>query len=345
MEHIQDLGLDVCAHTEKKLTITSTKLITQIKLRNKRNEAHHMHLLNFKDWSPQQIEHIIEKSIEIKKNPKEWRTALKDKSLAMIFQKTSTRTRVSFEVAMTQLGGHAIFLDWRATNFTLADIGDETKYLSRNVDCIMARLMRHADMRAMAEASQVPTINGCDEKYHPCQAFADLMTIKEKKGKLKGLKLVYIGVHNNVCNSLIEGCTKTGMKITTVTPIIHEPAHDKELVEEAKKTGFYETTLDVKKAVKDADVVYTDTWVDMELFLNPKFEKEKEKRVKQMMPYQINAQLMKDSNALIMHDMPMHRGYEITTEMIEAPNSIIFDQAENRLHSEKAILLKLLNKI
>jgi len=304
-----------------------------------------VHLLNFKDWTSQQIEQVIDKAIEIKKDQKKWREALQDKSLAMIFQKTSTRTRVSFEVAMTQLGGHAIFLDWRTTNFTLADIGDETKYLSRNVDVIMARLMRHADMRAMAEASRVPTINGCDEKYHPCQALADLMTIKEKKGKLKGLKLVYIGVHNNVCNSLIEACTMTGMRITTVTPTIHEPAYDKELVDKAKKTGLYETTIDAKEAVKPADIVYTDTWVDMELFQDAKFKEEKEKRIKQMTPYQINSQLMKDSKALMMHDMPIHRGYEISAEMIDAPNSIIFDQAENRLHSEKAVLLKLLNKI
>jgi ornithine carbamoyltransferase len=209
----------------------------------------------------------------------------------------------------------------------------------------MARLMQHEDMKAMAQASRVPTINGCDEKYHPCQALADLMTIKEKKNKLMGLKLVYIGVHNNVCNSLIEACTITGMRITTVTPIIHEPALDKELIEKAKKTGLYEVKLDAKEALKDADIAYTDTWVDMELFLNRKFEEEKERRINKMMPFQINAQLMKGSKALIMHDMPIHRGYEISPEMIEAPNSIIFDQAENRLHSEKAVLLKLLNKI
>ena len=303
-----------------------------------------MHLLNFKNWTGQQIEEIIDKAIEIKANPKRWRDTLQEKSLAMIFQKTSTRTRVSFEVAMTQLGGHAVFLDWRTTNFMLADIADETKYLSRNVDVIMARLMRHADMQAMAQASLVPTINGCDEKYHPCQALADLMTVKEKKGKLKGLKFVYIGVLNNVCNSLIEACTMTSMKITTVTPIIHEPASDKELIEKAKKTGLYETTLNPKKALEDADIVYTDTWVDMELFQDPRFNQEKEKRISKMMPFQINAELMKDSNALVMHDMPIHRGYEISPEMIDSPNSIIFDQAENRLHSEKAVLLKLLNK-
>jgi ornithine carbamoyltransferase len=301
-----------------------------------------MHLLTLKDWTPKQIEDVIEKSIEVKKNPIKYRTTLKDKSLAMIFQKTSTRTRVSFEVAMTQLGGHALYIDWRTTNLVLADVRDETRYMSRNVDCIMARLLKHADLKAMAEASKVPVINGCDEKYHPCQAIADLMTIKEKKGKLKGLKLVYIGVHNNVCNSLVVGCTKTGVKITTVTPITNEAAIDKELISTAKKTGLYETTLDVKKAVKDADIVYTDTWVDMELFLDPKFKEEKEKRIKLMMPYQINKQLMRGSHALIMHDMPIHRGYEISAEMIENPKSIIFDQSENRLYSAKSILLKLL---
>jgi ornithine carbamoyltransferase len=301
-----------------------------------------MHLLTLKDWTPKQIQEVIDFSIEIKKNPAKYRSSLQDKSLAMVFQKTSTRTRVSFEVAMTQLGGHALYLDWRTTNLVLADIRDETRYMSRNVDCIMARLMKHSDLRRMAEASKVPVINGCDDKYHPCQALADLMTIKEKKGKLKGLKLVYIGVHNNVCNSLIVGCTKTGMNITAVTPIKNEAAWDKELVAEAKKTGLYQTTLDVKKAVKDADIVYTDTWVDMEFFLDPKFKAEKEKRTKLMMPYQINKQLLRGSDALIMHDMPIHRGYEISDEMIESHNSIIFDESENRLHSEKGVLLRLL---
>ncbi len=280
--------------------------------------------------------------MEIKRNPERFRTALNDKSLAMIFQKTSTRTRVSFEVAMTQLGGHALYLDWRTTNFTVADVKDETRYLSRNVDCIMARLLRNSDLKAMAEASLVPVINGCDEKYHPCQAIADLMTIREKIGRLKGVKLVYIGVQNNVCNSLIVGCTKTGVEITAVTPIRNEPSLDKELIEAAEKTGLYRKTLDVKNAVKDADVVYTDTWVDMEFFLDPKFKEEKEKRIKLMMPYQINKKLLKDSKALVMHDMPIHRGYEISGEMIESERSIIYEQSENRLYTAKGILLKLL---
>ena len=302
------------------------------------------HLINFKDWSRDELLEIIDKSIDVKRNPEKYRSALEGKSLAMIFQKTSTRTRVSFEAAMTQLGGHAIYLDWRTTQFVLADIRDEVRYLSRNVDCIMARLLKNSDLMLMAEASRVPVINGCDEKYHPCQAITDLMTMKEKKGTLEGVKLVYIGVHNNVCNSLIEICTKLGVEITTVTPIIHEPAIDHQLLEEAKKSGFYKTETDVKKAVKDADFVYTDTWVDMELFLDPKFKEEKEKRIKLMMPYQVNSQLLAESKALIMHDMPIHRGYEISGEAVESPRSIIYEQAENRLYTAKAILLKLLGK-
>jgi len=307
-------------------------------------KGENMHLINFKELSGQQLMQIIDKAIEIKHNPEKYRTALNGKSLAMIFQKTSTRTRVAFEVAMTQLGGHALYIDWRTTNLALADIHDEIRYLSRNVDCIMARLMKNADLQVMTRASRVPVINGCDEKYHPSQAMTDLMTMKEKKGTLKGVKLVYIGAHNNVCNSLIEGCTKTGVKITTVTPIFNEPSRDEELLENARKTGLHETTLDVKEAVKDADFVYTDTWVDMEFFLDPKYAKEKEKRIKLMMPYQINRELLKESNAYVMHDMPIHRGYEISSDMIEDPKSIIYEQSENKLYSAKAILLKLLEK-
>jgi len=303
-----------------------------------------VHLLNFKELSGQQLTQIIDKAIEIKKNPEKYRKELDGKSLALIFQKTSTRTRVSFEVTMTQLGGHALYIDWRTTNLGIADVGDETQYLSRNVDAIMARLLRNADLQAMANASRVPVINGCDEKYHPSQAIADLITVKEKNGKLKGAKLVYIGIHNNVCNSLVEGCTKTGVKLITVTPIFNEPSRDNELMEEAKKTGLWETTTDAKAAVKDADFVYTDTWIDMEFFTDPKFAAEKEKRLKLMMPYQINKELLRNSNAYIMHDMPIHRGYEISADAITSPKSVIYQQAENRLYSAKTILLKLLGK-
>jgi ornithine carbamoyltransferase len=301
-----------------------------------------MHLLNFKQLSGKDLADLVDLAIQTKQNPKKYLRTFEGKSAALIFQKTSTRTRVSFEVAMTQLGGHALFIDWRSTNFTLADIGDEIAYLSRNVDCIMARLLYNSDLQKMAAASQVPVINGCDEMYHPSQALADLITIKEKRGKLKGAKLVYIGVHNNVTNSLIEGCTKTGVKLTTVTPIFNEAARDEALLAEAKNTGLWESTLDVKAAVADADFVYTDTWIDMEFFTDPKFEAEKEKRIKLMMPYQINAELLKNSSAYIMQDMPIHRGYEISADAISSAKSVIYEQAENRLYSAKAIYLKLM---
>lgn len=301
-----------------------------------------MHLLTLRDWSSKEINQIVDSSLEIKKAPGEYEFALEGKSLAMIFQKTSTRTRLSFEVAMTQLGGHSIYMDWMTTNLVLADLRDEARSISGYVDSIMARVLKNSDLQAMAEASSVPVINGCDEKYHPCQIIADLVTIKEKKGKLKGLKLAYIGVHNNICNSLIEGCTKAGVKIVTVTPIVNKASVDEELVEAAKATGLYEHSIDVKAAVEDCDVVYTDTWVDMEFFLDPQFKREKEKRIKLMLPYQVNRKLLGDSDAIIMHDMPIHRGYEISEDMIEDPNSVIYLQSENRLHSAKAILLKLL---
>lgn len=301
-----------------------------------------MHLLNFKELPNQELTQLVDTAIEIKNYPKKFATTLEGKTAALVFQKTSTRTRVSFEVAMTQLGGHGLFLDWRATNFSMADISDEIGYLSRNVDCIMARLLYNSDLNKMAKSSRVPVINGCDEKYHPSQALADLVTIKEKKGTLKGIKLVYVGVHNNVANSLIEACTKTGAKITTVCPIFNEASRDDELLATAEKTGLWESTLDLKEAASEADFIYTDTWVDMEFFTDPKYEKEKEKRIKLMMPYQINADLLKFTEAFVMHDMPIHRGYEITGDAVENVKSIIYQQAENRLYAAKAILLKLI---
>jgi len=301
-----------------------------------------LHLINFKELSSQDLNGLVDSAIEAKNNPKKYLKTFEGKSAALIFQKTSTRTRVSFEVAMTQLGGHALYIDWRTTNFALADIADEIQYLSRNVDCIMARMLCNSDLIKMESASRVPIINGCDEMYHPSQALADLITVKEKFGKLKGAKLVYIGVHNNVTNSLIEACTKTGIKITTVTPIFNESSRDDKLLAEAKKTGLWVTTLDAKKAVTIADFVYTDTWIDMEFFTDPKFTVEKEKRIKLMMPYQINAELLKNSDPYIMHDMPIHRGYEISAEAIQASKSVIYQQAENRLYAAKAIFLKML---
>lgn len=302
-----------------------------------------MDLINFKDLSGQEIEEFVDLGLEIKRKPENYFKSLETKSLGLVFQKTSTRTRVAFEVAMTQMGGHALYIDWRTTNFTLADIYDESQYLSRNVDCILARLLKNSDLQRMVLASQVPVINGCDEMYHPSQVIADLISIKEKKSKLKGLEVVFVGIHNNVCNSLIEGCTKTGIKITTITPIINDQAYDQNLLDEAKKTGLWKTSLDINEAIKSADFIYTDTWIDMEFFSDPKFAKEKDNRIKIMKKYQINEKLLEKNDAYIMHDMPIHRGYEISDEVIENSKSIIYEQSENRLYSAKSILLKLIS--
>jgi ornithine carbamoyltransferase len=299
-------------------------------------------LLTLKELSPKEINDIIDLGIKIKKNPENYSTKLKDKSLAMIFQKTSTRTRISFEVGMTQLGGHAIFLDWMKTQFVMADIKDEAKVVSKYVDCIMARLLRHADLLEIAKGSEVPVINGLCEKYHPCQTLGDLMTIKEHKGKLNGLKLVYFGIGNNVSNTLSLGCVRTGMQFTLCVPEMDSLSTDNELLNELKASGLYNEEKNPKKAIKNADIVYTDTWVNMEVFLDPKFEDEKNRRIKLLMPYQVNKKLLEGSNALVMHDLPAHRGYEIDDYAMTCPNSIIFDQAENRLHSQKAVLLTLI---
>jgi ornithine carbamoyltransferase len=302
------------------------------------------HMLNFKNWSGAELVKLLELAVRVKQDRKSYWSALDHLTLGMIFQKTSTRTRVSFEAAMTQLGGHAINLDWRSTNLVLAELKDEIRYLSRNVDAIMARVLTFEQVTEMAEYSRVPVINGCDNRYHPSQALADYLTILEHKGKLEGVKLVYAGIHNNVANSLIEAGTKLGVKVIMVTPEFNEASRDEELLADAVKSGLYEHTLDLAGAVAEADVVYTDTWVDMEFFMDPKFEAEKNRRIAKMLPYQLNEALLRRSKALIMHDMPIHPGYEIDRWSIEHPNSIIFDQAENRMHAEKAILLTLLGQ-
>jgi ornithine carbamoyltransferase len=301
-----------------------------------------MDLLTLKTWTPEEILATVEEGLEVKAHPEGYREALQGQTLAMLFQKTSTRTRGSFEVGMTQLGGHAMYLDWRATNFLLADLKDEAQVLSRYADGIMARMLEHEDLRQLAAGSEVPIINGCCDRYHPCQALGDLMTMREVHGNLDGVHLVYVGVRNNVCNSLIAGCTKVGVRITAVTPEVNGPAEDPDLVADARKTGLFEETLDLESAVGGADFLYTDTWVDMEFFLDPEQAAEKERRIQVFTPYQINADLLGRTKALVMHCLPAHKGYEVTAEVMAGPRCVAVDQAENRLHVQKAILMRLL---
>ena len=301
------------------------------------------HLISWTDWSDHEIQELLDYSIYVKGNRVFFTGHLQGRTMAMLFQKTSTRTRVSFEAGMTELGGHAIYLDWMASNFQLSDIDFEAEYLSRNVSIIMARMKKHEDLLKLKEGSKVPVINGCCNLYHPCQALADMLTIILDRGSLKGANLCYIGVHNNVVNSLITITAALGVNLTLVTPIAKEESISKLAVERgnAKKTLTFEK--DVKFAVNNSEYVYTDTWVDMEFFNDPNFEVQKKERIEKMMPYQLNSELLKNSKAKIMHDMPIHAGYEITREIVLSDRSIIFQQSENRLDAQKAVILKLLN--
>ena len=309
-----------------------------------------MHLITLDPWSETDILETVENSLKIKNHPEKYRHAVGGKSLCLLFQKTSTRTRCAGEVGITQLGGHAHYLDWRTTNFGLADLSDEIRVLSAYVDIILARFLKHTELVEAADAATVPMINGCCDRYHPTQALGDLMTIQEQLGRLEGVKLCFIGVHNNVCNSLIAAGMKVGVEVTVVAPEVNPAAVDKELWDEASRKGLYKTIdtntesmeSSLEKVIAESDVVYTDTWVDMEFFTDPAFAKERKRRLEKMMPYQLNAELLKTHECRIMHCLPAHHGYEISGELVNDERSIIFEQSENRLHSMKAILLKLL---
>ena len=301
------------------------------------------HLIDWKFWRDEDIRHVLELARTVKHNRRDFETHMRGQTLVMLFQKTSTRTRVSFEAGMTELGGHAINLDWRASNFTLSKVRFETQYLSRNAAMIMARLKDNADILEMEQAASVPIINGCCDLYHPCQALADMLTIAEHRaGNPEGAKLTYIGVYNNVVNSLVSIAAALGVRLTLVCPIRDEGAVDLESRQRLLDAGLLTETSDAALAVSDADYVYTDTWLDMEYFNDPEYEQEKQRRCDLMLPYQVNAELMAGSEARIMHDMPIHPGFEITEEMVECEQSIIYDQAENRLDAQKAIMLHLL---
>ena len=308
------------------------------------------HLINFKNCDTRFFFEIIETSMRIKKNPSLNCSILSGKKLYMLFQKTSTRTALSFAMGMTELGGVYFLQNWEDSNFTVGEIRDEVQYIGRNMDIIVARLKLYEDIQAMAQYSTIPVINGCCNKYHPCQAMADILTLKERFGHFN-LSLLYIGVKNNVLNSLIESLPQLGVDLYSLTPIVNEPSNDLELYRKAMASNKYHeldpkiSPNELRKIVKNIDVLYTDSWVDMEFFNDKAFEKLKEERIKKMIPYQINRELLEGSKAVVMHAMPIHAGYEISRDITEDSIDLIMQQAENRLHTEKAILAYLLKGI
>ncbi len=303
------------------------------------------HLLSWSDWSDSEISDLIELAVYVKGHRTFYNGHMQGRSIAMLFQKTSTRTRVSFEAALTEMGGHAIYIDWMASNFSLTDIEFESQYLSRNVSLIMARLKDHEDLLRLKNGSLVPVVNGCCNLFHPCQSLADMLTIRMDSGSLAGKTLCYVGVHNNVTNSLIEITSACGVNLVLVTPLANEGAIIKEVNARGIERGTLTWEKDLKHAARHCDYLYTDTWVDMEFFNDPSFAKKKEERIALMHPYQITAELLKGTKAKIMHDMPIHPGYEIARECVSSERSIIFQQAENRLDAQKAVLVKLLDRI
>lgn len=293
-------------------------------------------VLTLDELDKKEILQTIDLAIKLKKELKKGisKPLLKNKTLAMIFQKPSTRTRISFETGMFQLGGHAINLSSQDLQISRGEtIEDTAKTLSRYVDVVMARVYEHSTVESLAQNATIPVINGLSNSYHPCQILADLMTIREKIGKLDGLHMAWIGDGNNVCNSMMIGCSKVGISMSIATPKEFEP--DPALVKKCKKQVNIDVGQDPNKAAKNADIIVTDTFVS--IHDNPK-------RLKQFLPkYQVNSTLMKlaKKSCIFMHCLPAKRDQEVTSDVIDGPQSVVWDEAENRLHSQKALLVSL----
>jgi len=297
-------------------------------------------LISIRDLESKEIREIFELTDKLKKNSTTYADALKNKTLALIFQKPSNRTKVSFAVGMTQLGGSSIYLGPDELKLGVRESAhDVAKVLSRYLDCIVARTFSHKEFLELAESADIPVINGLTDLYHPCQGLTDLYTIREKKKNLN--KISYIGDGNNVLHSLLLGASKLGMKIFIATPKGYEPK--KEIVDEAKKFANESGAEihignDPTEAAEDSDCIYTDVWTSMGK------ESEHKKRLKDFKNFQVNDKLISlaKPDCIIMHCLPAHRGEEIADDVIDGPNSAVFDQAENRLHVQKAILIKLM---
>jgi len=297
-----------------------------------------MDLLRIMDLPKEEMDALIASAERLKKGKHKYSEELKGKLLALLFEKPSTRTRVSFEAAMASLGGRTITLDFVATQISRGEtIADTARVLDRYVDAIGCRLYRHADIEEMAKHARVPVINLLTDIEHPCQALGDLLTMKEK-GKLgKGRKFAYIGdIANNMANSLMVATARFGMDVALAGPPGYPACAD--YVTEAQRAGKLEIHNDPLKAARDADVIYTDVWVSMGM------EEEKAERMKAFVPFQVNADVVARAkkDCIVMHCLPAHRGLEITSDVLDGKHSVVWDQAENRLHIQKAILLHLL---
>lgn len=293
------------------------------------------HFLSIDDFSYAELRRMLDQAVALKQRLKagDRPLLLKDKVLAMIFERQSTRTRVSFDVGMRQLGGETIMLSGQEMQLSREEtLGDTAKVLSRYVDAIMIRILSHADLLDLAENASVPVINGLTRRAHPCQIMADLMTFEEHRGNIRGAKVAWVGDSNNVLHSWVNAAEVFQCHLTIATPEEYSP--EKDLMDDIRRAGeFVRLIQDPREAVEGADLVITDTWVSMG-------DVDVAERRRVLKPYQVNTTLMAlaDKNALFMHDLPAHRGDEVTDEVIDGPQSVVWDEAENRLHAQKAIL-------
>jgi ornithine carbamoyltransferase len=297
-------------------------------------------ILSINDLSYDEINELLDVADDLKAKRAKGMVVemLKSKSLAMVFEKSSTRTRLSFEVAMAELGGHALYLNYRDLQLGRGEtVGDTAQVMSRYVHAIMARVNSHKTLEELAQYASVPVINGLSDIEHPCQLLADLLTIREYKGKFEGLKLAWIGDGNNVCNSAILAAAITGMEISVACPEGYEP--DVDIVQKARDMGGnVKIVRSPQDAAENADILYTDVWISMG------DDDEREQRLLDLKDYQINEALVNiaKDDCMVLHCLPAHRGEEITSEVLTGPYSAILDEAENRLHAQKALLIKLL---
>ena len=302
------------------------------------------HLLSDFDLSRDEVHEILKLSERIKRNPEKYGDFLKGKTLVMLFELASLRTRISFEAGMNRLGGHAIFYSIEGGGFTRSEtLEDGVKNLNKYVDCIMARVLKQEAIERIGAAATIPVINGMTEVYHPCQNLADLLTIQEKKGELEGLKIAYVGDGGcNTANSTMIGCSSVGMDVTVVCPDYPKYSPSPEILSKIVEHSGGEITVshDPAKGVAEADVIYTDVWVSAGM------EEEKKQRMEAFPPFQVNSKLVSRAkpDSIVMHCLPAHRGYEITSEVMDSANSVVFDQAGNRMHAQNGLLFWLLKK-
>lgn len=299
-------------------------------------------IITVNELTREEIIRIVNTAINIKNNPVRYENRLNGRTLLLLFQKTSTRTRIAFELGMKKLGGATIVMDWVKSNFTISPLMYEARYVSDMVDAILARLIKNEDICEFARSASVPVINGCCDMYHPSQVLADLMTVYEVHEGFD-TSVAYIGIQNNVANSLFYACLKVGVKLIFVTPLKDKVPDDfKILVEKSK---VFKETLNLEYAVSNSKFLYTDTWINMEEYSREDLSAERDNKIKTMMAYQINRGLIENKNVHIMHDMPVHPGLEIDEYAINCEKSVIFKQAENRMYAGQALLLFLLDAL